>query len=824
MRNGWSEEDAARFVEKYSSICARETAATGSSATAASCGSATAASGGSAAAAAGGADPAANSRILLALRTYSSRLLGAEESLVLHGGGNTSVKAPRKNVFGLEVSAIFVKASGFDMSDILPEGHTGLDLEYLKQLRRLAELSDQAMINEFRTHMFDYKSKTPSLETLMHAFIDRRFIDHTHPDAILALTNLDDAKKILHEALSTDIIILEYIKPGFRLAFEAAAAYDARPGARAMILMHHGLVTWGDTARASYEQTIEAVNAAEAYIANKTRPPLNAAKLTSPETLSPKTLSPEALTPEALTPEMLSSKTLPPEYAPELATESVTELIPESVTELIPELAHELTRELAPGSALETAWKRYESIAPLLRGILSPPSGDPDRPHRNVILRPVISSGILDFLKNPRGRALSLTPPLTTDFLIRTKALPVWLDCPDFSNPDVFKERMDAAVSAYSAQYNAYYERHAPRLTERIERFDSLPRVVLIPGLGAVCAGYDAEAAKIAADITDHTLRVKASIGAMGQYAGLDESHLFDMEYRSYQHAKLSNLNGPDGSDGVDTDDGSNLRGRVAVVTGSAGAIGTGICRRLLQAGCHVALTDLPGEPLEKLLSDLKPRFGLNVTAVPMDVTDPESVTAGFAQVVRQWGGVDILVANAGVALVMSLMDMRLEDFRRLERVNVEGTLTALSEAGRLFARQETGGDIVLVSSKNVFAPGAQFGAYSATKAAAHQLARIASLEFAPMDVRVNMVSPDAVFSEGGTKSGLWKEIGPGRMKARGLDENGLEDYYRSRNLLKARITAGHVANAVLYFVTRRTPTTGATLPVDGGLPDASPR
>jgi len=181
-------------------------------------------------------------------------------------------------------------------------------------------------------------------------------------------------------------------------------------------------------------------------------------------------------------------------------------------------------------------------------------------------------------------------------------------------------------------------------------------------------------------------------------------------------------------------------------------------------------------------------------------------------------------VVNAGIAHVSSLASMDLAAFRRLERVNVEGTLLVLGEAARHFKVQNSGGDVVLVSTKNVFAPGAKFGAYSATKAASHQLARIASLELAELDVRVNMVAPDAVFSEGGRKSGLWAEVGPDRMRARGLDEAGLEAYYRSRNLLKAAVTARHVANAVLFFATRQTPTTGATIPVDGGLPDATPR
>jgi NAD(P)-dependent dehydrogenase (short-subunit alcohol dehydrogenase family) len=205
-------------------------------------------------------------------------------------------------------------------------------------------------------------------------------------------------------------------------------------------------------------------------------------------------------------------------------------------------------------------------------------------------------------------------------------------------------------------------------------------------------------------------------------------------------------------------------------------------------------------------------------------VTDPDGVATAFRAVIQAWGGVDLIVANAGVAMVASLAEMNLDSFRKLELVNVEGTLLVLAEAARYFRVQGTGGDIVLVSTKNVFAPGARFGAYSATKAAAHQLARIASLELAEIGVRVNMVSPDAVFSHGGRKSGLWVEVGPDRMRARGLDEKGLEEYYRQRNLLKAKVTAEHVAKAVLFFATRQTPTTGATLPVDGGLPDATPR
>lgn len=279
------------------------------------------------------------------------------------------------------------------------------------------------------------------------------------------------------------------------------------------------------------------------------------------------------------------------------------------------------------------------------------------------------------------------------------------------------------------------------------------------------------------------------------------------------------------GTRAISTDDsGDPLANKIAVVTGAAGAIGAGICRGLLEAGCRVAATDLRQDALDVLVSEFESFAGDRIRGVVSDVTSRDSLREALATVVNWWGGLDIAVPNAGLAHVSALEDMRLEDFQRLEHVNVEGTLLTISETAAVMRHQGTGGDIVLVSTKNVFAPGAFFGAYSATKAAAHQLARVASLEYAAHDIRVNMVAPDAVFSEGDRKSGLWAEVGPSRMRARGLDEQGLEDYYRDRNLLKARITARHVSNAVLFLVTRQTPTTGATIPVDGGLPDSTPR
>jgi rhamnose utilization protein RhaD (predicted bifunctional aldolase and dehydrogenase)/NAD(P)-dependent dehydrogenase (short-subunit alcohol dehydrogenase family) len=677
----------------------------------------------------------------LALRVYTSRLLGAEPALVLHGGGNTSLKGTLANVLGERVAALFVKASGFDLASIEPAGLPAVDQAHLLRLRAVEKLSDAAMVGELRTHLFDASAGTPSIEALVHAWIPARYVDHTHADAILALTNQPDGERHVRAALGPDVIVLPYVKAGFALAKASAEAFEKLPTARAMVLLKHGVITWGESARESYERMIAVVTDAERWAAERAKQPLRAA---------------------AQTP-------------------------------------------------LDVARERAARVAPILRGLLATPSGDADRPHRRVVVRPLVERAVLDFVDADRGRALARTPTVTSDHLIRTKALPAWIDAPAFDDPERLREQLAAAVADFEAEYAAYFERHRSRLPAGVAAADAKPRVVLLPGLGALCAGEDVRAADVARDITRQTLAVKTRIAAMGDYEGLPESDLFDMEYYTLQQAKLRPSL-------------PRLAREVAIVTGAAGAIGSGIVRGLLREGCHVAATDLAGERLDSLVAELRGEFGARVEGVALDVADPASVAAGFAAVAALWGGVDLLVINAGLAHVATLGELELDAFRRLERVNVDGTLILLREAQRLFALQRTGGDVVLVSTKNVFPTGAGFVAYSATKAASHQLARIASLELAASDVRVNMVAPDAVFSDGTRRSGLWQEVGPDRMKARGLDQAGLEEYYRNRNLLKARITADHVANAVLYFATRQTPTTGATLPVDGGLPDATPR
>ncbi len=720
----------------------------------------------------------------LALRTYSSRLLGAEPGLVLHGGGNSSVKAFWKNVLGDEIETIFVKASGIDMATIEPRGHPGLDLGYLRRLRTLAALDDAAMVDQLRTHLLHADSPTPSIEALVHAFLPAVFIDHTHADAVLLLTNREAGHIAVAEALGPEVIVIPYVTPGFKLALAAAAALEAQTEARAMVWAHHGIVTWGATAKASYETMIELVSRAEEWAAAR-----RAARATHPLVAG----APDGALAGG-------------------ADEAVTPRCDEIVTEARP-----------------SSGRLRAEIVPVVRGLLAGRTDDCDRPYDRVVVQILDDPDTLEALLGPTARDTLVTPPLTTDHLIRTKSVPLWIEGLRYDGPAHPAERIAAAVEAYCQEYEAYLARHSADLPAGVETFDPRPRVVMIPGLGVICAGPDLDEAITTRDITRRTIAVKTALAAEGvEYRGLPEDELFRMEYRTLQHAKLrkrtSTAVGAPSLSGAFLDPAAPLRGEVALVTGAAGAIGTGICQGLLQAGALVAATDLPGKALDALLDDLGTAFPGRILGVPLDVTDPDSVTAAFERVVHMWGGIDLVIPNAGIAAVAPLIELDLDRYRALERVNAEGTLLLLAEAARLFKRQGTGGDIVLLSTKNVFSPGANFGAYSSTKAAAHQLARIASLEFAADDVRVNMVAPDAVFAHGTCRSGLWAEVGPDRMKARGLDEAGLEAYYQSRNLLKAQVTTVHVANAVLFFATRQTPTTGATIPVDGGLPDSTPR
>jgi len=680
----------------------------------------------------------------LALRTYTSRIIGADPALVLHGGGNTSVKTTRTNVLGEAIDVVCVKGSGWDLATIEPAGLPAVDMAPLLALRGLAELSDEEMVNQLRSKLLDAKAPTPSVETLLHAFLPTKFVDHTHADAIVVLTNQPNGEELVREALGPKVLVLPWIMPGFPLAVAVADAFDAHPDCEGICLLKHGLFTFGDDARTSYDRMIEQVDAAERFAANAVK-----------------------------------DRTLVTVPAAPIDRAAVDALA--------------------------------ATAAPVLRGALATLAETPFGPQQR---RRVVDwrgdDDLVAFSASDRAQALVEVGPLTPDHVIRAKGRYLYLTREEATDG----ERCRAKVAEYERWYGAYFEACKHRVAFEPTMLDPKPIVAVVEGAGLFATGASAKAAGIAADIAQHTLRGKAIGDALGAYEDLSEPELFEMEYWSLEQAKLGKAT----SHPV-------LAGQVALVTGAAGAIGCGIAEALLAAGAAVVVTDLDPDRLETVRARLARDFAArDVVAVTADVTNADDVARLFAEAARAFGGVDVVVPNAGIAHVSTLEDMDPAKFATVLDVNVNGTMLVLKEAARTFRAQATGGAVVVQASKNVLAPGASFGAYSASKAAAAQLGRIAALELAELGVRVNMVNADAVFGDDEVPSGLWEMVGPDRMKSRGLDPEGLRAYYRDRSLLKTEVRPRHVGEAVVFLASGLTPTTGAVLPVDGGIPEAFPR
>jgi rhamnulose-1-phosphate aldolase/alcohol dehydrogenase len=674
----------------------------------------------------------------LALRVYTSRLIGEEPDLVLHGGGNTSVKSRARDPFGEEVEVLHVKGSGLDLASIEPEGLPGLRLADLLRLRALESPDDDTLVGEMGSALLaTARAPSPSLETLLHAFLPLRFVDHSHADAILVLTNQPDGEARIRALYGERVGWVPYVRPGHALAKRAVETWEGSPAIEALVLEKHGLVTFGDDARTSYERHVALVEEAERSILAQVegRRPLDA--------------------------------------RPVVAARSAGE------------------------------------IAPVVRGALAEPTRDPDRPWKRWILEHRSSDDILHLAASDLAPMLCAASPITPDHVIRTKGPYLIVPRPPYADDAALADSLRAEVETYRRAYRSYYERNVERTQREPAPLDATPRIVVLPGVGIFAAGETRRDARIAADIAEHTVRTRIRASMIGRYEGIGEGDLFDMEYWSLERDKLG------------TRAPAALAGQVALVTGGAGAVAEGIARRLLEAGAHVALADIDNDRLDAVLGRLD---GERCEALECDVTQEGDVHYAFEEVAARFGGVDLVVANAGIAEAGSLEELPEEALQRALEVNAVGTFHTLAEALRQLRRQGTGGNVVVVSTKNVFAPGRGFGAYSASKAAAHQLGRIAALEGAEIGVRVNMINADAVFGEASNPSRLWQAVGPERARARGIDPGDLESFYRDRNLLHARVTAEHVGNAVVFFASQATPTTGAALPVDGGLPEAFPR
>ena len=656
-----------------------------------------------------------DSPAILVDRVRTSRAMGADDTLVLHGGGNTSAKGTVKDIHGNDVDVLWVKGSGWDLATIEAPGFPACDLKALRALRSVESMDDETMVREVRRTMLDPTGPTPSVETLLHAFLPHRFVDHSHADAIIALSNRPNGDALCKEVFGDRVVYLPWIFPGFPLSKAVADAVDANPDTEGVLLHRHGLFTFGETADEALDKHIELVGLAVARYED------------------------------------------------------------------------ERNAVLAAGADADVCPRE---TLPRLRGAVSN--------HTPFVFEVRDDPWILAALAQPEARDVLVSAPLTPDHTLRCKCVPCWVD--------LRTDDVSAVVEAYAAEYNAYVQRGIEHFGERTP-LDAMPRVLLVPGVGIIGVATTSRGAAAAADIAEHTVVTKMAGQSMGAYTGLSELELFEMEYWSLEQAKLAGKTPRE------------LEGRVVVITGGAGAIGEGIAHVLKAAGAEIAILDLDGAAAQAAAE----RVG-GALPVPCDVTCEASTAQAMDAVCQRFGGFDILVPNAGIAHSASIATHDVAAFRRVVEVNETGAFITLQAGIRVLQQQGIGGSIVLVSSKNVYGPGAEFSAYSASKAGMHQLGRVAALEVASDDISVNMVLPDAVFGCGDNASGLWSEIGDDRAKAKGLEAADLQEHYRQRNLLKSVVTARDVGRAVLHFAARRTPCTGSVLMVDGGVANAFPR
>ncbi len=650
----------------------------------------------------------------LATRVYTTRLLGADPELVLHGGGNTSVKTVAIDADGGEVPVICVKGSGWDMGTIEPAGLPAVRLAELAGLARFDTLSDMEMVRQQRRLLMDPAAPNPSVEAILHALISARHVDHTHANAVVSLSDQPNGEALIREVFPESIIV-PYVMPGFDLAKACAKALAAAPGATSMILHKHGIFTWSDDARESYEAMIELVDRAERRLANG---------------------RPRPFTP-----------------APQ------------------------------PAGLASPA-----EIMPILRGRLARPTAVEGCPKR-MVLTFRTSPAILDLCNAVNAADLVSRGNATPDHILHVKRTGVALLAPEAGKLDAFAARLDSALADYVAGYRAYFERNNVRVGGDRVMLDPLPRVFYVAGLGIVAVGASAKGAKVAADIAEATVDVIAKAEGLHGFDPLPEAELFDVEYWSLEQAKLAKqVEKP-------------LSGQIAVVTGGASGLGLAVAKALRDEGAEVAILDIAAD---RVAAAAKSIGALGLTC---DVTAASAVDRSLAEVVTAFGGVDILISNAGAAFQGSLTTVSDEVFEKAFAVNFWGHHYMARAAVRVMEVQATGGALVFNVSKQAVNPGPDFGPYGTSKAALMALMRQYAIEHGASGITSNAVNADRI------RTGLMTdEMVAERSKARGLTA----DAYMRGNLLKREVLASDVAAAFIHLVKART-STGAVLTVDGG-------
>ena len=640
---------------------------------------------------------AAKCRSDLELRVYTSRLLGRDDTLVLHGGGNTSVKVREKNIVGEEEEILYVKGSGWDLETIEVSGFAPVRMAPLLKLARLESLSDPQMVNELAANVTRAGAPAPSVETILHAVIPHKFVDHTHADALLAITNTEDGEARVREIYGDDVLIVPYVMPGFELARVCAQKIEAelKPSTIGMVLLKHGLFSFGATAEESYARMISLVERAETYLKKH-----DAWEMALPNDMGP--------------------------------------------------------------------IGRIGPILATLRQDIAKSAGFP------VVVSTSTEPKALAFARARNLHEISQRGPATPDHILRTKRLPM----------------LGRDVEQYASGYREYFARNSPQAKEPKTMLDPAPRVVLDPEFGLATVGRTGKEAAIARDLYSHTIDVITRAERLGGYCALSEQELFEFEYWDLEQAKLRRAGKP-----------QMFAGEIACVTGAASGIGKACVDALQKRGAAVVGLDVAEQQVERL----------DYLGLQCDVTSEQAIADALEKAVRRFGGLDILILNAGIFPAGTPIEsLEAAEWRRVFAVNVDANLTLLRQSYPLLKLAPRGGRVVVIGSKNVAAPGPGAAAYSASKAALTQLARVAALEWGAAGIRVNVIHPNAVFD-----TGIWTDD---VLKARAATYGMSVEEYKCSNVLKTEVGSSDVGELAAELCGPLfAKTTGAQIPIDGG-------
>lgn len=667
---------------------------------------------------------------------YRSNLIGADRRVCNWGGGNTSSKTTIQDFRGNDVEVMYVKGSGSDLATMKAGNFTGLRMEDIRPLFERDSMSDEEMVAYLGHCMVDAKHPRASIETLLHAFLPFRHVDHTHPDAIISLCCAHNGKELAREIFGDRFVWVPYVRPGFTLSKMIAEGVLANPNAELVLMEKHGLVTWGDTSEACYAQTIRIISEAEAFIEAR----VNNDKLFGGR-----------------------------KHAP---------------------LAAEIRRSIAA------------EVMPAVRGAVSDA--------KKMILSFDDQDDVLDFVGGIDSPKLSQVGAACPDHLVHTKVVPLFIDwTPNAEDVEGLKSKLIEGIAAYKAQYQAYFERNRH---EGDVMFEAAPRVILIPGIGMINTGKSWAMSQVSGALYHRAIAVMRGATALGDFVSLSENESYNVEYWPLELYKLSLAPAE-----------AEFSRQIAFITGGAGGIGSAAARRLVAEGAHVVLADLNLEGAQQVAEEINTKYGENrAFAVKMDVTDEEAVQRAYRETSVTYGGVDIIVNNAGLATSSPFDETSLKEWNLNMNVLGTGYFLVAREAFSLMKVQGIGGSMVFIGSKNSVYAGKNVTAYSSAKALEAHLARCIAAEGGEYGIRVNTILPDAILQGSAIWNSNWRNE---RAAAYGIEPDQLEEHYRKRTTLLVNIYPQDIAEGIAYFASSKSSkTTGCMLTIDGGVPAAFTR